>query len=353
MSQLTEQRNNHRSHPFFFFIFKQHKLKTAQPTPGVTPPHNLPLPIPPQPNLLSKHPSKPAPIIIITTMSEELQDEVEAINSIYGAGSLIQGAGEASTEVYILSLPEGETAGVSLRLHFPPDYPAAPPSVLGTNSAGGKRGAGARDLELFRAALGNIFEPGVVCLFDAVEELRRLQEEQAGFHHDGEAEEGVVVADGEDRPTAALNGAAEEDLGPEPPWVMSDAVVELKSVFVARAAAVTSPDQAARYVQHLLATDKRVRTATHNITAWRIRGPNGTSFQDCDDDGETAAGGRLLHLMQLMDIWDTMVVVTRWYGGQKLGPRRFALINAAARDAFVKAGLVDEPATGKKKGHGK
>ncbi|CAN8095605.1 unnamed protein product [Discula destructiva] len=278
-------------------------------------------------------------------MSEELLDEVEAINSIYGDGSLVQ-AGEDSG-VYILSLPE-ET--VSLRLQFPPDYPAAPPSVIGTNSSGGKRGVGVRDLEIFRSALGNIFQPGMVCLFDAIEELKRLQEE-AGLNCDTSAEDSEATA--AEKETALRTFEAADDLGPEPPWVLSDAVIELKSVFVARAATVTSPDLAAQYVQHLLAADKRVRTATHNITAWRIRGPNGASFQDCDDDGETAAGGRLLHLMQLMDLWDTMVVVTRWYGGQKLGPRRFALINTAARDAFIKAGLVNEPAAGKKKAHGK
>lgn len=276
-------------------------------------------------------------------MSEELADEVEAINSIYGDGSLVR-CGETSDN-YILSLPE-ET--VSLRLQFPSDYPAVPPSAIGTNSSGGKRGVGARDLEIFRNALGNIFEPGMVCLFDAIEELKRLQEE-AGLNRESSPEGEVVERESPAGPRAG----GMDDLGPEPPWVLSEPVMELKSVFVARAAAVTSPEQAAQYVQHLLASDKRIRTATHNITAWRIRGPNGTSFQDCDDDGETAAGGRLLHLMQLMDLWDTMVVVTRWYGGQKLGPRRFALINAAARDAFVRAGLVEEPVAGKKKGHGK
>lgn len=272
-------------------------------------------------------------------MSEELADEIEAINSIYGDGSLVQ-AGEDS-DIYILTLPE-ET--VSLRLQFPPDYPAVPPSIISTNSSGGKRGVAARDLEIFRNALGNVYQPGQVCLFDAVEELKRLQEE-AGLNLEPTPDE----EEAEDSNT----GGADADLGPEPPWVLSDPAIELKSVFVARCAAVTSPDQAAQYVEHLLASDKRVRSATHNITAWRIRGPNGTSFQDCDDDGETAAGGRLLHLMQLMDLWDCMVVVTRWYGGQKLGPRRFALINTVARDAFLKAGLVDETSTGKKKGHGK
>lgn len=277
-------------------------------------------------------------------MSEELTDEVEAINSIYGDGSLVQ-VGEDS-DIYILSLPD-ET--VSLRLQFPADYPEVPPSVISTNSSGGKRGVGARDLDLFRNALGNIYQPGQVCLFDAIEELKRMQEE-AGFSRGSSPD----AQEAQDETQTVMEEPNRADLlGPEPPWVLSDPAIELRSTFIARCAVVTSPDEAAAYVQHLLASDKRVRTASHNMTAWRIRGPNGTSFQDCDDDGETAAGGRLLHLMQLMDIWDTMVVVTRWYGGHKLGPRRFALINTVARDSFVKAGLVSEAHTSKKKGHGK
>ena len=52
---------------------------------------------------------------------------------------------------------------------------------------------------------------------------------------------------------------------------------------------------------------------------------------DCDDDGEDAAGGRLLHLLEILDITDRIVVVSRWFGGIKLGPDRFKLINNAAR----------------------
>lgn len=106
-------------------------------------------------------------------------------------------------------------------------------------------------------------------------------------------------------------------------------------------------DEAKSFLAHLLATDKKVGKATHNITAWRIRGENGVQFQDCDDDGEDAAGGRLLHLLELMGAWNVMVVVSRWYGGVKLGPDRFRLINQAARDAVVKGGFVADESTGK------
>ncbi|KAK1966680.1 RWD domain-containing protein [Colletotrichum eremochloae] len=279
-------------------------------------------------------------------MSDDLRDEIEALNSIYGEDTL-----RPSPPNYILALPGGPGA-TSLILRFSDSYPDVPPEVLGTHSAGenAPRGAGARDLAIFRDAVANVYQPGAVCLFDAVEEFSRLLEEE---HAGAESSPAPEEENDEGKDEHGGTRPAPSLLTEEPPWVVSDPFVELKSVFLARAAPVVSPAQAAGYVQHLLATDKKARAATHNMTAWRIRGPNGTSFQDCDDDGETAAGSRLLHLMQLMDLWDVMVVVSRWYGGQKLGPRRFALINSAARDAFVKAGWVEETGQGKKKGHGK
>ncbi|KAK4193057.1 ribosomal protein S5 domain 2-type protein [Podospora australis] len=279
-------------------------------------------------------------------MSEALLDEIEAINSIYGDTTLVRSPQDSDATIYILTLPASQNETPSLRIQFPPEYPDVPPSILGTHStAGSKRGTAQRDLILFRDAVSEVYEPGQVCLFDAIEKVQELL--SLSDDHPEEPEDSSS-------PNQPLDHHHQQAEVPEeePPWTTSDPVIELKSIFLARTAPVSSPAQAHSYVQHLLSTDKRVRSATHNITAWRIRGPNGTSFQDCDDDGETAAGGRLLHLMQLMDLWDVMVIVTRWYGGQKLGPRRFALINQAARDAFVKAGLVaaadPEAAKGKK-----
>jgi putative IMPACT (imprinted ancient) family translation regulator len=103
-------------------------------------------------------------------------------------------------------------------------------------------------------------------------------------------------------------------------------------------------------VQSLLDSDKRIRNATHNITAWRIR-DGGAGIQHADDDGETAAAARLMQLMQAMDLWDAAVVVTRWYGGVQLGSKRFRLITAVARDAFVRAGMAEgKEKEGKTKG---
>jgi putative IMPACT (imprinted ancient) family translation regulator len=44
-----------------------------------------------------------------------------------------------------------------------------------------------------------------------------------------------------------------------------------------------------------------------------------------------------------------LVVVTRWYGGVKLGPDRFRVINNVAREALVSGGYVkDEKQKSKK-----
>ena len=64
----------------------------------------------------------------------------------------------------------------------------------------------------------------------------------------------------------------------------------------------------------------RIAGATHKIMAYRIHVPEKQTFiQDYDDDGETAAGGRLLLLLQLADVQNVVVVVSRWFGGILLG----------------------------------
>lgn len=276
------------------------------------------------------------------SMNEDLHNEVEAINSIYGDGTLAS----ADDDIYILHLQQQAT---SLRIRFPHDYPTSPPSVLGIQSSGenARIGTASSVVDAFRGALGELFHPGEVCLFDVIEEINNTFSPLADDTTHIEADESTNPEDEEYSHQPNTNTPDSED---EPSWVLSDVVTELKSVFVAQCATVSSPEQAVRYVQHLVDNNKKVRSATHNITAWRIKGENGVTFQDCDDDGEAAAGGRVLHLMQLMDLWNVMVVVTRWYGGHQLGPKRFSIINTVARDAFVKAGLVKEEAPSKKKG---
>lgn len=53
-------------------------------------------------------------------------------------------------------------------------------------------------------------------------------------------------------------------------------------------------------VMSILLENNKIRHAAHNIMAYRIDAQEkGIYMQDYDDDGEAAAGGRLLHLLQV------------------------------------------------------
>ena len=286
-------------------------------------------------------------------MSDELEDEVISINSIYGESTLLKNSGEP--RIYSLTFPSQPT--ISLRVEFPLEYPDGPPSILGTQSVGDnvEKGEGAYLVELVRGILAEVYTPGAPCIFDLVEEVDS-QLQQLGLDKSSKSErEQTFQADGQAPAPSPKNREIPdgeqlmETLKEEPPWTLSEVISEKKSVFVARSAPATSTDQAKRYFAHLLITDKKVAKAAHNITAWRIRGENGVQYQDCDDDGETAAGGRVLHLLELMGVWNAMVVVSRWYGGVQLGPDRFRIINQTARDALVSGGFAQESGKDSKK----
>ena len=68
----------------------------------------------------------------------------------------------------------------------------------------------------------------------------------------------------------------------------------------------------------------QIAKATHNIFAYRFmaessNGNNQIIYSDFDDDGETAAGGRLAEVLRLMPAIGVAVIVTRYFGGTLLG----------------------------------
>ncbi|KAI5295801.1 eIF2 kinase Gcn2p negative regulator [Ascosphaera acerosa] len=144
-----------------------------------------------------------------------------------------------------------------------------------------------------------------------------------------------------------LSSSAHAQPAPTIKWLESQALTRKKSVFLARAARVTTEEHARKAIAALVASDKRVAKATHNITAWRIRGCDQADaaghFQHSNDDGEHAAGGKVLTLLQMVDAWDVVVVVSRWYGGVKLGPERFRAICHVAKDALSAGGWTKQP----------
>jgi hypothetical protein len=272
-------------------------------------------------------------------MNEALEEELLSINAIYALDTLTI---SPDSTYYILRIPNYH---VSLRLSFPVDYPDIPPSITGPESSGGnetRKGEANEVASLARDVLSSVFQRGEPCIFSLVSELEPLLEAKvleyeashASSHENSEGSFASTTTDEYNHPNSLV-----ETL-PAPEWTLSSIATEKKSVFLARATRVGSVADAKDSIAHLLSTDKKAARASHNITAWRIKDATSSAvFQDCDDDGETAAGSRLLHLLQVMDAWNCCVVVTRWYGGVHLGPDRFRLINQVAREAVVAGGF--------------
>ncbi|XP_066148498.1 protein IMPACT-B-like [Euwallacea fornicatus] len=114
-------------------------------------------------------------------------------------------------------------------------------------------------------------------------------------------------------------------------------ITDRKSTFQGHVCRVTDESQVKQMLDTLL-ENKKISQAKHNILAYRIAKGN-LIISDCDDDGENHAGGRLLHLLEILDAKNVAVVVTRWFGGIHLGPDRFKHISNAARQTLVKSGF--------------
>lgn len=112
-----------------------------------------------------------------------------------------------------------------------------------------------------------------------------------------------------------------------------------KSRFIAHIKPVQSEDDAKEFIA---AIKKEHKDATHNCSAYTI-GPE-MNIQKANDDGEPTgtAGVPMLDILKKLDVHNTCVVVTRYFGGIKLGGG--GLIRAysgAVRDVIYDAGRVE------------
>ncbi|WP_299944179.1 YigZ family protein [uncultured Ruegeria sp.] len=75
-----------------------------------------------------------------------------------------------------------------------------------------------------------------------------------------------------------------------------------------------------------LKSDKAYAKATHNT--WAAMLPTGALKAD---DGESGAAMVILRMMERAGLSDHVIIVTRWYGGKKLGGDRFRRVQDATR----------------------
>ncbi|MEF3046273.1 YigZ family protein [Pseudotabrizicola sp. L79] len=83
------------------------------------------------------------------------------------------------------------------------------------------------------------------------------------------------------------------------------------------------------FVKHLKKA-KKFAKATHNTWAVVLSDEGPVK----NDDGESGAGAVILKMLEREGLTDTVVVVTRWYGGVHLGGDRFAHVVTCTR-AFL------------------
>ncbi|GJE91361.1 hypothetical protein PsYK624_075100 [Phanerochaete sordida] len=140
---------------------------------------------------------------------------------------------------------------------------------------------------------------------------------------------------------------------PPAPLATSQEVRDRGSIFVANAYRASNEDEARKAVTHLKNVVHGQKRATHEMYAWRCMvlkpGKTGLGGEDDfevkqgnEDDGEKFGSARILKIMQAEGVIDAVVVVSRWYGGEMLGPLRFTHIEMCAREACRAFRLQDE-----------
>lgn len=127
--------------------------------------------------------------------------------------------------------------------------------------------------------------------------------------------------------------------------IAGDVRAEIDSIkgsrFLGELVAVDS-EPAARAV--IAAARERDPDATHHCSAIRLA----SGIERADDDGEPrdSAGAPILRHLTGADLTDVVCIVTRWYGGTKLG--RGGLVRAygdAAAAAIAAATIIERPRT--------
>ncbi len=123
-------------------------------------------------------------------------------------------------------------------------------------------------------------------------------------------------------------------------WISAETtLIDRKSVFQAHLCLIENEEQVNRAMNKLILGSSKIQRATHNMFAYRfieeLEDGREILKHDNDDDGEDAAGSRLAQLLEMRKENGVLIVVSRWYGGVHLGPKRFAHITNVARDLLV------------------
>lgn len=290
------------------------------------------------------------------------KDEVEALAAIYGDEWCVV---DKSHNIYCIRVDDGQHKPVwtvTIQIHFTENYPSDAPPEYQLN-APWLRGEERRNLE---GALADIYceNIGESIVYLWVERIREFIQNKSSSNDS--YEEGIKqssgrvvhateeVDHGDDfDPSLVFDEMSVTDIHnhlpvPSEVWecptiTHGECFLDRRSVFQPHLAPVFHISQV-KLVLNKLLENKKIANATHNIFAFRIcRKDTHTLVQHgCEDDGETHAGSRMLHLLSILNAENVMVIVTRWYGGIHLGPDRFKHINNCTRIILQDCGYIKD-----------
>lgn len=107
---------------------------------------------------------------------------------------------------------------------------------------------------------------------------------------------------------------------------LENVVTDRGSKYAVSGARVTNRAEIDAFLKQLKRVKKYAK-ATHNTWAAVLTESGGIK----GDDGESGAGMVILRMLEREGLKDHIVVVTRWYGGTKLGGDRFRRVQDCMR----------------------
>ncbi|XP_010572647.1 PREDICTED: protein IMPACT isoform X4 [Haliaeetus leucocephalus] len=269
-----------------------------------------------------------------TERAQQQIDEIEALSSIYGEDWCVVDEDEKIYCIKINDCLDKPKWTLCLQVILPPGYPTAEPPIYQL-----KQNLGESILYLWVEKIREVLIEKAQSS-DPEPDIKKTSEEVDEDDGDDLLLDYQPV---QEDPIKMLNYITSEsqEADEELPSIHhGNPITDRRSTFQAHLAPVVTPRQVKRVLEKLY-ENKKIASATHNIYAYRICCEDKQTFlQDCEDDGETAAGGRLLHLMQILNVHNVLVVVSRWYGGILLGPDRFKHINNCARNVLVEYNYI-------------
>lgn len=231
-----------------------------------------------------------------TIMSQDLKDEMEALDAIY-SGCVCR-SGPLSFKVN-----PPERSCLSVTIVFPSDYPEQIPTIVEVTLTDSQKYPDTNYIRRhFVDILERVYSRGSVCIYEFQIEVQEflnnydasspkisrypMNHSEQGWPHFNTGEEQIVPRQAE----TPLQG-----------WCRSETINDRGSTFIAFLRRVQSVEEAKTFLDAIV-TDTKIAKSSHNMTAWRIKNENGIQFQDFDDDGELAGGSRILHLLTVRNL---------------------------------------------------